>query len=509
MTTRKAPHLPPRSPHGEPLRRVGGTRGTLPAVRPLVLLLAAALMPPALAAPPTDTGEDTAVDCGTPFEHDTDSPDSSGTGTDHESPENTPYFESDFDAVENCQGCHPAQYDEWHGSVHAYSATNPVMWKGSANIGRTTDSPQNCIGCHAPVATLLGMLNGMEIIGELEMLPAVSRSGVSCVSCHKIYDVYNGVNQYTHCEDHYFGTIEDPEPSGYHASAYSPKHDQALFCRSCHNVENLNHLQVEYTYSEWLEANEAAGGEETAPAIQTCQDCHMPAYTGQAAVGGPERTVHHHTFVGADVALTPFPDSHRQYRAVQALMRTAADIELLPVYEGEGGTFSGVDVSVTNLNEGHDLPSGAAFDRQVWLEIFVTDAEGTVVLESGTLDANGDLKDWNSALEPEADPWITNRESIFRSYLSDELGAETFDFIGAAWSIDDDSLVAGETRWVEYDLGVDASTLALPLNVEVRLLYRPFPPFLLREHELDETLVTSVPIFPMDSATLLVETVTP
>ncbi len=150
------------------------------------------------------------------------------------------------------------------------------------------------------------------------------------MSCHKLYDVVNGVNQFTHCKDHYFGPIADPLPTSYHASEHSPIHGQALVCRSCHNVENLNNVQVEFPYSEGLDANEEAGGEEFAPAIQTCQDWHMPAYTGTAAVGGPERTVHRHTFVGGDVALTPFPDSHRQYRAVQDLMRTAGDIAITP-----------------------------------------------------------------------------------------------------------------------------------------------------------------------------------
>jgi hypothetical protein len=468
----------------------------------------------ALAAPPpsadsgasgSDTG-DTGVDCGTPYEHNPDGSVSGGAGgTDHGSPENTPYDIDDFGDVAACAECHPNHYDEWHGSIHAYSASNPVMYQGSRSIGETTDFPLNCIGCHAPIGTLAGTIPFGTTVSDKAQLPEQAQHGVSCVSCHMLYDVVDGVNQYTHCRDYYFGTITDPQSTSYHENDYSQIHTEALVCRSCHNVENLKHLQVEYTYSEWLDANSAAGGGEYAPAIQTCQDCHMPAYTGTAAVDGPERTVHHHTFVGGDVALTPFPDSHRQYRDVQALMRTAGSLELEPAYTD--GVLSGIDVAVTNDNEGHDLPSGSAFDRQVWVEIYVTDATGAVLLESGTLDADGDLKDWNSTLEPEADYYVTNRLSVFRSYLSDENEAETFDFIGQATAINDDSLSAGETRWIPYALG-DTSSVALPLAVEVRLLYRPFPPFLLREHGLAEDLVDAVPVFEITRESLVLDTVT-
>ncbi len=481
--------------------------GDTPSVRvfvPLVCLLACAQpdAPAAQGVAPSTARVarlDADTDCAAPPTPDTDT--DTSDDTDHGSPEHEPYDIRDFADVESCAGCHPDQYDEWQGSIHAYSATNPVMWEGSRHIGETTDQPLNCVGCHAPIATLTAAVRMDQTVSAKSRLPEAAQHGVSCVSCHKLYDVYEGVNQFTHCADHYFGTIADPLETSAHGSQHSPIHEQALVCRSCHNVENLHRVQVEFTYSEWLEQNFAAGGTEAAPAIQTCQDCHMPAYTGRAAVGGPDRTLHRHTFIGADVALTPFPDSHRQYREVEALMRTAASLALTPIV-GDAG-LGAVEVAVTNLVEGHDLPSGSAFDRQVWIELYVTDGEGRVLLESGALDANGDLKDWNSALEPNADPWVASRQSVFRSYLSDELGAETFDFIGAARSVSDDSLAAGETRDVRY--AFDATGATWPIVVEARLLYRPYPPFLLREHGLDTSVVDAIPIFEVAAESLVIE----
>jgi hypothetical protein len=453
----------------------------------LLVTLATLALTPARAA-------DTGVDCGSPYLSDTGDDGQSGTGgDDHGSPENEPYDLDDFDDDENCASCHPDHYDEWQGSIHAYSATNPVMWAGSAHIGEATDAPFNCVGCHAPVATLTASLFP-EPLSSIEQLPERTRTGIGCTSCHKLYDVADGVNQFTQCADYYFGTIADPAEQTYHESEWSPIHTQALVCRSCHNVENLNGLQVELTYSEWEEVNRAAGGNEDETVIQTCQECHMPTWTGPAAVGGQERTLHRHTFLGADVALVPFPDAHRQLEAVEALMAASGAIEVEASVRD--GVVTGVQAAVTNLVGGHDLPSGAQFDRQVWIEIFVTDATGAVLLESGTLDANGDLRDGHSELEPAADPWIADRLSIFRSYLTDEAGEETFFFIDEAVAWEDDSLEAGETRVVDYEL--DASDAAFPLTISARFLYRPYPPFLLRALGIDEVAVEAVPIFTLD-----------
>ncbi len=416
-------------------------------------------------------------------------------GEDHGSPENRPYSIDAFDDVRNCAGCHPDHYDQWHGSVHAASAINPLMWKGSQQIGETTDDPLVCAGCHVPIGTLTGVMPMDRPTGSADGLPEAARRGVSCVSCHKLYDVVNGVNQFTHCEDWYAGTIQDPVATTAHVSHESPIHAQSLVCRSCHNVENLNGVQVEFTYTEWDELNRAAGGTEEEPAIPTCQDCHMPSYTGTAATGGPERVVHRHDFLGGDLALGPFADTHAQEAGVRALMRDAATLDLVP-------TDAGVTATVTNVIDGHDLPTGSAFDRQVWVEITATDADGNLLLSSGDRDANGDLRDEHSTLDPEGDPYVTARQSIFRSYLYDASGAETFDFIGATVRVDDQTLASGESRSIDYTFDTGAPR---PIAVEARVLYRPYPPFLLREKGIEEPIVAALPIYTITQATAVLE----
>jgi nitrate/TMAO reductase-like tetraheme cytochrome c subunit len=408
-------------------------------------------------------------------------------GQDHGSPENRPYDIADFDDVESCAACHPQHYDEWQGSIHAYSALNPVMWAGSASIGMTTDMPRVCVGCHAPVATLTGDIDPTAtVLSSIAQLRSeASRRGVSCVSCHKLYDVVNGVNQFTQCADWYAGTIVDPVDTPAHANHLSPVHADPIVCRSCHNVENLNHVQVEFTYSEWEELARTQQDETGDPEIRTCQDCHMETYEGPAAVGGPTRTLHRHTFFGGDVAFGDFPDAHRQYHGVERLLRDAATLRV-------GAHADHIEVNVRNAFLGHDLPTGSAFDRQVWVEILVTGADGTELVRSGDLDGNGDLRDAWSELDPGGDPYVTRGDSVFRSYLYDAEGQPTFDFIGAATGVVDRTLPAGGSRTIRYTY---EGVAVPPLTVEARVLYRAYPPFLLRELGIAERDVLALPIF--------------
>ena len=44
-----------------------------------------------------------------------------------------------------------------------------------------------------------------------------------------------------------------------------------------------------------------------------------------------------------------------------------------------------MEVSITSTGVGHNLPTGFAFVRQMWLEVKATDGSGRVVLSSGVL----------------------------------------------------------------------------------------------------------------------------
>ena len=54
-------------------------------------------------------------------------------------------------------------------------------------------------------------------------------------------------------------------------------------------------------------------------------------------------------------------------------------------------------MKVDNLTDGHNAPTGFAAERQVFIQVTVTDSTGKAIFKSGDLDPNGDVRDHESA----------------------------------------------------------------------------------------------------------------
>ena len=74
-------------------------------------------------------------------------------------------------------------------------------------------------------------------------------------------------------------------------------------------------------------------------------------------------------------------------------------------------------VKVESATDGHNIPTGFTGERLVWLDVTVTDQNGTVIMRSGDRDPNGDLRDGHSAYvhagEIDLDPQLFSLQSIF------------------------------------------------------------------------------------------------
>src|ERR1022692_3670607 len=55
-----------------------------------------------------------------------------------------------------CKTCHPTQYQDWSGSMHAFATDDPVFqaMNGRAQVGTF------CLNCHAPLAVRGGLTDG-------------------------------------------------------------------------------------------------------------------------------------------------------------------------------------------------------------------------------------------------------------------------------------------------------------------------------------------------------------
>lgn len=230
----------------------------------------------------------------------------------------------------------------------------------------------------------------------------------------------------------------------------------------------------------------------------------MQSYRGRAAESGPEREVHRHTFEGVDVSLLApqdFPGYDEQRALSEKLLRSTFELALQQQADV-------LEVAIHNL-AGHSVPSGATSDREVWVELLVRDERGEVVLESGTLDANDDLRDGrgdDASAELDTQLFVLRQIMRFDPALEDpedDAPAREVHFLWEPNSEESKLIRSRETLRPHYEL---ATLPAGKYHADVRVLIRAFPPRLLRELErragLDPDVRERMPTVEMASASL-------
>lgn len=404
---------------------------------------------------------------------------------------------AEFTPPEVCGGCHPQQYDEWTGSVHALAFQDPV-YQGELNKGFKAvghEVTRQCEGCHSAAGMVTGEIKGPGLVG----LSDLALAGVSCDICHSVsgtthwqtpsHEPENGSMILTPGIDTEKGTIlrkhgpiapgEDCG-MGFHECVESPLHLQAELCASCHQVYHYDrHFPLEATYLEWKH------GPYAQHAI-LCQDCHM-VDTGVFLRAAddflkPARGEYRHYFNGANYLLYFLAASaaekagrtelaaHLQDKYEMAVKRlqAAADLDIVPVYRQ--GKLAEIRVRVKNIRAGHNLPTSLTNVRQMWLEVTVRDERGTVLLSSGSLDANGQIS---------ADT---------RMFNSDGMGSD-FHFAIDPWVVTafsrHDTIPPRGYRDVYYGFSTPAGVKQITL--EARLRYRQ------ADQKVAESLLAAVP----------------
>ena len=312
-----------------------------------------------------------------------------------------------------CKSCHETEYAQWASSMHAYAADDPVFLAMNARAQRETNGALGdfCIKCHAPMAVRLGMTT--DGLNAADLPPRVK--GVTCFFCHSVDAVEGTHDAPLHLADDGMmrGPIADPIASTPHLAGYSKLHDRevidsAPLCGSCHDIQTPMGVATAQTFAEWkttIYSHDVAG------VRLTCGSCHMKGSMGQAATvpGAPTRLIHDHSWPGVDVALTPFPDTDAQRAAVQAELDSSINVKLCVTPPKDGAN---VQVTLDNAFVGHGFPSGAGYDRRVWVEV-------TASKDGGKVFGSGDVPDSVSptSLDP-ATVWM------FRTALFDANGSE-------------------------------------------------------------------------------------
>jgi hypothetical protein len=349
-----------------------------------------------------------------------------------------------------CHGSYNEAYEPftpWTGTLMAQASRDPVFHAAVTIANQdAANSGETCFRCHAP----MGWHAGHSTPPDGSALKGQDLEGISCSICHRMVDPeyapgvsppddqailaaltelpVNPTNAYLVIDpnDNRRGpyNLDDDWEGGFffHQFRQSPYHRESEMCASCHDV-SLPHFSLvngEYrvnqldappasfdkytmypeqrTYSEWsrslfaqgpVELNGRFGGNQTA--VSSCQDCHMPATTGQGCAFNPpvRDDLPLHTFAGANTwvlrainALYPQSDTLMSDDTVNAsvernmeMLRDASDMEL-------SAAGSLLNVRVINFS-GHKLPTGYAEGRRMWVNVKFYDGAGKVIAERG------------------------------------------------------------------------------------------------------------------------------
>lgn len=405
--------------------------------------------------------------------------------------DSTEIFRKAFAMPEDCKVCHPQHYEEWGRSMHAYAMIDPIYlaFDSIKNIRSNGKLGQFCLECHSPTAILI---DNIPHSSAKDKISPISAHGVSCDVCHRLAPdqppAVTNSSRFTTDSTRY-GSITNPIKNSYHTSLYDSRYEQSVVCKNCHDMYTDGGLLIEKTYTEWK--NSPFPGRAL-----SCQSCHMKFYAGKAALGGPDRErVHHHQMVGVDIPLIDFPGRDETIAEVRDILNYSVKMDVLASETANiTDKILPVKVKIINVLTGHSIPSGAAFNRQMWLETIATDERGDTLFATGLLDRNGDLRN-NTSEDVKAGKIKYDSNLVVYTGSAYKHGVET-PFAWEADYVEDRMIPAFDTRTNLFNIPIPKRNGA-EIRVSVRLRFRAMSPALLRLAGRRD-LIEKLPIFEME-----------
>jgi len=388
-----------------------------------------------------------------------------------------------------CGNCHVAIYQQWQTSMHSHALVSPtVIAQTNQDLTQTLNNAANpdpqkfCVNCHGP--------NISAQVQVATMPPAAPnwKDGVTCTDCHQFNGTpakasggfqngYAGAAGYQKgfvASNLNLGELTDPVGNSAHSSQQGTDFaNPNKLCANCHEVwidynadrvvEKGSDLALQTTWDEYTEYR-ALGGTET------CVSCHMPANPDQTRIAegaqipaqqfqtAPTRVAHNHSFVGVDTDLSDTAQQQATLAARTALAQKAAffQIDRNSIDFGNNINFG---VFISNFGTGHNLPSGFAFARQLWIEITATDSTGQPFFTSGVLQNPGDdlcdpdgLEEFGSPMPPffqncnfTDDELTTFQQKLVSLAFSEFDGSDPFDPAGLTQAVQ-----VGNETWLQF-----------------------------------------------------------
>ncbi len=372
-------------------------------------------------------------------------------------------FEADqFSKSGLCSNCHGNSFGEWDGSMHSNSDEDffyQAMLQEYGNAAEAEGLPAGfCSRCHTPIGIVSEEIPPLDGAG----LSEVAKEGVQCDFCHAVTES-EGIGNAPYVLDPgdvKWGRRTDAEPPSHEVEAHE-FYTQSEYCGMCHNIYHpANNLTLAATYTEWKESPYSEEGVQ-------CQDCHMTpgiveyeANPGKAASNGPEREhVYTHYFVGGNAFVTDaLGEGRHEKRAIEYLQHAAA-LDVKAPESAEAGETVDIEVEIKNTGAGHKIPSGVTEDREIWLELTATDADGKELYRSGALDEAGEI-------DPEA--------TVYNTVFANSEGQPTL----KAWEAESilyDNRIPPKASVLENHSFVMPEGATPPITIKSVLHYRSAP----------------------------------
>ncbi|MBW2416043.1 MAG: hypothetical protein JRG76_16205 [Deltaproteobacteria bacterium] len=235
-----------------------------------------------------------------------------------------------------CGACHPEQYADWRGSLHAQAASPGLLGQLIEGDLSRPQSHRVCMSCHAPLDEQ--QLWDSDLRPNARFDSELRAHGLLCAGCHVRSHRFFGPPRRDDAP-----TPPDPPPHG--GFETRPEYHESRFCAECHQFFDDpgptsadgagGSKPIQNTYFEWLASPQAAEGRQ-------CQDCHMP-------------------------------DRRHLWRGIHdpEMVRAAVDVDLLA--DDLGGETLRASLLLTSRDVGHAFPTYVT--PRVFVSIHQEDAE--------------------------------------------------------------------------------------------------------------------------------------
>lgn len=413
---------------------------------------------------------------------------------------------STFPSAQYCGHCHQEAHQQWRESAHSNSNRAPWYLRNVALLKneKGIEATRHCEGCHDPILVAAGALT----TGGPTKRQGFDNDGVTCMACHSIQKVdTRGTGSYVLgapavMVDESGAPINRPVSDAeilahldrHSAAVMKPFYKSSEYCSACHKAALPNELndykwqRAISLYDEWQNSSFAQQSPlpfYQKPTASSCQTCHMQREDLKLPDPGAKHgQLASHRWLGANTIVPDYYHyTEQSKRVITFLQNDALKIDIFALEHGnrvsasslsevsaplgrvtfytKPGELVTADVIIQNKGIAHSLVPEQRDMYESWVDFTLTDANGKVLKESGSIDKKtGDLDERAQS--------FTNRLINTKSGVNRE--HQVWDTHVVAYN---NTIQSGRSQIVRYTFHMPSAE-ASPIRLTASVKYRRF-----------------------------------